>query len=63
MKNVLKEIRKEKRMTQEELAAKSNVSRPTIVAIENDEDYNATVETLVKLSDALETPIDKIFLL
>lgn len=58
----LKEVREEKRMTQEELAAKSGVSRQTIVAIETDPNYNTTFNTLVKLSDALETPIDNLFL-
>lgn len=62
MKNKLKEIREEKRMTQEELSTKSGVSRPTIVAIENNAAYNTTLNTLIKLSDALETPFDKIFL-
>lgn len=62
MKNKLKEIREEKRMTQEELSTKSGVSRPTIVAIENNTAYNTTLNTLIKLSDALETPFDKIFL-
>lgn len=58
----LKEVREEKRLTQEELAAKSGVSRQTIVAIETDPTYNTTFNTLVKLSDALETPIDSLFL-
>ena len=62
MKNRLKEIREEKRMTQEELSTKSGVSRPTIVAIENNTAYNTTLNTLIKLSDALETSFDKIFL-
>lgn len=58
----LKEVREEKRLTQEELAAKSGVSRQTIIAIETDPTYNTTFNTLVKLSDALETPIDALFL-
>lgn len=48
-------------MTQEELAAKSGVSRQTIVSIENDATYNTTFNTLIKLADALETTVDKIF--
>ena len=58
----LKEVHEEKRLTQEELAAKSGVFRQTIVAIETDPTYNTTFNTLVKLSDALETPIDSLFL-
>ena len=57
----LKEVREEKRMTQEELAAKSGISRQTIISIETDPNYNTTFNTLVKLSDALGISIDQIF--
>lgn len=57
----LKEIREEKRMTQEELSAKSGVSRPTIISLENDESYNTTTGTLVKLADALGVGIEQFF--
>lgn len=57
----LKEAREERRMTQEELAAKSGISRQTIVSIETDPTYNTTFATLTKLADALGTTIDKIF--
>lgn len=57
----LKEVREEKRMTQEELAAKSGISRQTIIAIETDPAYNTTFNTLVKLSEALGTTIDALF--
>lgn len=58
----LKEIRIEKRLTQEELAAKSNVSRQTIAAIENNPAYNVTYKTLIALADALEITVDQLFL-
>lgn len=57
----LRETREAKRLTQDELSKKSGVSRQTIVAIETDESYNPTFNTLVKLADALETTVDKIF--
>lgn len=57
----LKAIREEKRMTQEELSAKSGVSRQTIVSLENDESYNTTTGTLIKLADALGVSIDQFF--
>lgn len=57
----LRETREAKRLTQDELSKKSGVSRQTIVAIETDETYNPTFNTLVKLADALETTVDKIF--
>lgn len=58
----LKEIRIEKQLTQEELAAKSNVSRQTIAAIENNPAYNVTYKTLIALADALEITVDQLFL-
>lgn len=57
----VKEAREEKRMTQEELAEKSGVSRVTIIAIESGKSVDVKVSTLVKLADALETTVDKIF--
>ena len=58
----LKERRIEKRMTQEELAQKSNISRQTIVSIENDPQYNVTSKTLVSLAKALDITVDQLFL-
>ncbi len=57
----LKEIREEKRMTQEELAQKSGVSRVTIVAIENDKIQDVKLSTLKKLASALDTSVGSIF--
>lgn len=61
MGNKLREAREAKRLTQEELAKKSGISRQTIVYIETNENYNPTFNTLVKLADALETTVDMIF--
>ena len=57
----LREAREEKRLTQEELAKKSGVSRQTIISIETDESYNPTFNTLIKLAEALGTTVDQIF--
>lgn len=57
----VKEVREEKRMTQEELSKKSGVSRPTIVAIENGEAKDVKVSTLLKLANALDTTVSAIF--
>lgn len=62
MKNRVREIREEKRMTQAELAEKSGLSRQTIIAIETEENYSTTTGTLLKIANALETPINLIFL-
>ncbi len=59
----IKEVREEKRMTQEELAIKSGVSRGTISALENGTARNTTSKTLLALATALETTVDQIFLL
>ena len=58
----IKELREALKMTQEELAEKSGVSRGTISALENGVDRTTTSKTLVKLAQALNTSVDRIFL-
>lgn len=53
----LKTIREEKRMTQEELAEKSGISRVTICRIENGMQNDLKVGNLNKLAHALECSI------
>lgn len=57
----LKEVREEKKMTQEELERKSGVSRQTISAIENNRCSQVMSGTLIALAKALGTTIDRIF--
>ena len=57
----IKELREAMKMTQEELAEKSGVSRGTISALENGTDRTTTSKTLVKLAQALDTTVDRIF--
>jgi transcriptional regulator with XRE-family HTH domain len=57
----IKEVREEKRMTQEELAERSGVSRATISALENGTERATSTKTLLKLADALDTTVDAIF--
>ena len=57
----IKELREAMKMTQEELAEKSGVSRGTISALENGIDRTTTSKTLVKLAQALYTTVDRIF--
>lgn len=57
----LKEIREEKGITQEELEKTSGVSRQTISAIENNDNYQAKTGTLIALARALGTTVDKLF--
>ena len=57
----IKQLRVMKGLTQEELAEKSGVSRGTISALENGIDRTTTSKTLVKLAQALDTTVDRIF--
>lgn len=57
----LKEIREEKGITQEELEKRSGVSRQTISAIENNDNYQAKTGTLIALARALSTTVDNLF--
>lgn len=60
MKNKILELRKDKKLTQEVLAKKCNVSRQTINAIENDR-YDPTLELAFKLATALDSTVDNVF--
>lgn len=57
----IKEYREKLKMTQEELAEKSGVSRGTISALENGSNKVTTSRTLVKLAMALDTTVDCLF--
>ena len=57
----IRELREAMKMTQEELADKSGVSRGTISALENGSMRNTTRKTLLKLAQALNTSVDRIF--
>ena len=57
----IKELREAMKMTQEELAEKSGVSRGTISALENGIDRTTTSKMLVKLAQTLDTTVDRIF--
>lgn len=60
MKNRIKQLRKHKGLRQEDMASLLNVSRQTIIAIENNK-YNPTLELAMKLALLLETPVEEIF--
>lgn len=59
----IKQRREELNMSQEELSLKSGVSRSIISELESGKRVeNTTIETIVKISRALDTPIQEIFL-
>ncbi len=58
--NRVKEFRKEKKMSQLELAKSIGVSRQTINMIENNK-YNPTLELCINLARALDTDLNTLF--
>lgn len=58
----VKEVRKERGLTQEELAKKAKVARGIIVRLESDEEFNTSTNTLSKIAKALECSMAEIFL-
>jgi putative transcriptional regulator len=62
MKNRIKQLRKSAGLRQEDLASLLDVSRQTIIAIENDK-YNPTLELAMKLARLLKAPVEDIFTL
>lgn len=61
MTNRIKELRKQHGYRQEDLAEALNVSRQTIIAIENDK-YNPTLELAMKLARYLNTTVEELFI-
>ncbi len=60
LRNRVKEIRRKKRLTQEELGEKVGVSRQTIISIEKYK-YNPSIELGLKLSMELKTRVEDLF--
>ena len=59
LKNLAK-IRKEKRLTQEGLARKANISYHTVIKLESGGIKNPKAETIIKLAEALSVTTDKL---
>jgi putative transcriptional regulator len=60
MKNNIKELRKDRKLRQEDLAEKLGVTRQTIIAIENDK-YDPTLELAMKISEFFGVSVNEIF--
>jgi len=60
MESKLKTIRKEKNMSQAELAEKSGVSRATIANIERGTQVELLLGTVTKLANALDVSISEV---
>ncbi len=61
MKNIIKKLRKENRLRQEDLAKELGVSRQTIIAIENNK-YDPSLELAIKISLFFEKTVNDIFM-
>ena len=62
MRNIIKQLRKQAGLRQEDMAQALGVSRQTIIAIENDK-YNPTLELAMKIAKLLGRPVEGIFFL
>lgn len=60
MKNRLKELRARDGLTQSDLADRLDVSRQTVIAIENGR-YDPSLPLAFKIADAFALPIEQIF--
>ena len=56
--NNIKKLRKNHKLSQEELAKKAGITYSTLIKIESGANKNPTMETLTKLADALQISID-----
>lgn len=61
MKNNLEQLRKQKGLSQEELAKIMEVSRQTIISLEKGK-FNPSISLAFKLSRFFERPIENIFI-
>lgn len=61
MKNCIKEFRKNNKITQDELAKAVNVTRQTIISLENGK-YNASLQLAYKIAKYFDVKIEDIFL-
>ena len=61
MNNRIKELRKQKKITQDELAKAVEVTRQTIISLENGKD-NASLQLAYKISRYFGTNIEDVFI-
>ncbi len=61
MKNRIKELRKERGITQDELANEVGVTRQTIISLENGK-YNASLQLAYRIARYFDTSIETTFI-
>ncbi len=62
MRNIVKQLRKQAGLRQEDMAKALGVSRQTIIAIEHDK-YDPTLELAMKMARLLKLHVDEILFL
>ena len=61
LKNLIRELRKSKKVTQDELAAAVGVTRQTVISLENGK-YNASLQLAHKISAYFGLKIEDVFI-
>lgn len=61
MNNQIKELRKEKNITQDDLASAVGVTRQTVISLENGK-YNASLQLAFKIAKYFGMRIEEVFL-
>ena len=61
MKNIIKDLRKQSNMTQEELAKACGVSKQTIISLENGR-FNPSIYLAHKAAVIFDSTIEKVFI-
>ena len=59
--NRIKELRKQNKITQDELAKAAKVTRQTIISLENGK-YNASLQLAHRLANFFNTTIEELFI-
>ena len=61
MNNIIRELRKENKVTQDDLANAVGVTRQTIISLENGK-YNASLQLAYKISKYFDMKIEDVFM-
>ncbi len=56
----IKELRKKRKMSQEELAKEAGITYSTLIKIESGVNDNPTIKTIKKIADAFRIPLDEL---
>ena len=58
----IREIRKQAKLTQKELALRCGISRQTLIALEANRAQSTTTKTLARIAEALNVSVRELFL-